>query len=889
MTRGSERWLAALVYLAMASVIFGASFRSDRIFVPMHTGSLEPWRSTLSEEARAQLSKGDYTDASDKLISFRADDQITMEAIRAGRLPLWNPTNAGGVPHLAQGLYGVFYPPHWIMRWLEPERAYGFLAALHCALAAFFTFLYVRSLGAGFAGALLGGLAFGFSGCLTARAHYYQYLETVAWLPLGMLLVDRWFEGSRRAGFLLSVVAALVLLPGWPQIAVFTIFTWTVALLCRTVGSDLVVPVQRSIGIVLVCGALAAATTLVLADALWFVAMWPFVAALLVFLSASGRSAFLARMARFAGFIALGGAIAACQYLPAVGWMGEGERAVAPPELLCRLGIPVRATLALLFDGIFGLPGTPYLHSLFDLPEIWPLSAAQASDDALRSSLVNLIENACYVGVITLPLVLLGTGARGRRRSPLVLAFLVFLGFAMGRTAFVYPLWFLPGFQFGSDPRRALVIVAFAAAALAGLGFDAIFRGEARRATRAIAAVLFALGAASFLATQVLSDGALIAPFVDHVKALAAQLSATYSVPADAEPLAALHVRSVLERAGLVMAGSGVALALATLRLPLFLRALPAILALGADLALAAAPRTETKPRADFLTTTPLIERLQQTVGRSGRIARWSATPALPEIVLPPNFAGCFGLLDAWCYTVSPSKRWLEMAGRVAPDVPGFASGVRILPLSKPEHLASRALDLMAVAAIVGKGPLPTPLPAGITLDAQFDDCWILKNGRALPRAFCVANTATRDLDWLLDPANDPRSIATVASTEHGASAISIPCAARARIEVDSAERVVVALSETSEPGFLVLLDAFAPDWTAEVDGAPAEVQRADHAFRGVAYPKGARSIEFRYEPRAVRAGTWLSVFALLVALGGVALASTSRRTGWSAAPPPRA
>ncbi len=886
MTRGTERFIAALAYLAMAVAIFGRSFPSDKLYVSMHTQRLEPWRSAITPEHDVDLGSHEFDDASDKLISFRADDQFTMEALRAGRLPLWNPSNAGGVPHLAQGLYGVFYPFHWVYRWIDPERAYGFLAALHCALAAFFTFLYVRSLGVGFSGSLLAGVAFGFSGCMIARAHYYQYIETIAWLPLGMLLVDRWFDGSKRAAFGLSIVTALVLLVGWPQLAVFSIYTWGLALICRSVGTELKVPIARALGLVLVTGAVAAGASLVVPDALVVLAFWPYLAALLVLVSSSGRAAFVARLARFAGFIALGGAIAACQYLPAAGWMGEGVRDLTTPEVLQSKGLFPRVALGWIVDGLFGMPGFPLLHGDRSLTEVWLLSAR----DALTqwSSRTNLIESAGYVGLLTLPLALFGCAARGRRRAVLLVAGFLFLGFALGKSAFVYPLYFLPGFQLGSDPRRGLLVVAFVVAALAGLGLDVLLNGAARRPVRAIATLLAVLGVGAWITTQVLTDAALIGPFVDHARAIAAELGADYPVSPQVEALNAAFVRDVLARFALVAILSGAALTALTFRVPMFVRAAAPIVALAIDLGLAALPRTEPMPRAEFLGDAPLIDHLQQTVGTSGRIAHWSTVLSLPEIVFSPNLPGCYGLLDAWCYTVSPSKRWFELANRI----PGVtASGSLITPLNDVAQLSSRVLDLMAVKAIVGKGPVPSPLPPGITLDAQFGECWVLKNERALPRAFTVAMPEHGGLDRLLDPSFDPRRSACSESLplDFDRTPIRHAPAAAARVLAPTPESTVVSLDGAADPGFLVLLDGFAPGWTASIDGVPAEVLRVDHAFRGLFYPAGAKSIEFRYEPKAVRLGLIVSAAALLAALLGLALASVPRRTGSSAAPLPRA
>jgi hypothetical protein len=76
-----------------------------------------------------------------------------------------------------------------------------------------------------------------------------------------------------------------------------------------------------------------------------------------------------------------------------------------------------------------------------------------------------------------------------------------------------------------------------------------------------------------------------------------------------------------------------------------------------------------------------------------------------------------------------------------------------------------------------------------------------------------------------------------------------------ARIVEARADRVVVR-AQTDAPGTLVLLDAWFPGWEATVNGKPARVLKADHAFRAVPLPEaGTFTVEFAYRPRSLRWG----------------------------------
>jgi uncharacterized membrane protein YfhO len=46
----------------------------------------------------------------------------------------------------------------------------------------------------------------------------------------------------------------------------------------------------------------------------------------------------------------------------------------------------------------------------------------------------------------------------------------------------------------------------------------------------------------------------------------------------------------------------------------------------------------------------------------------------------------------------------------------------------------------------------------------------------------------------------------------------------------------------------------------ATVDGAPAQILRADYALRAVRVPQGTHRIEFRYRPRWLGVGLFMSL-----------------------------
>jgi hypothetical protein len=75
--------------------------------------------------------------------------------------------------------------------------------------------------------------------------------------------------------------------------------------------------------------------------------------------------------------------------------------------------------------------------------------------------------------------------------------------------------------------------------------------------------------------------------------------------------------------------------------------------------------------------------------------------------------------------------------------------------------------------------------------------------------------------------------------------------------------------------GLVVLKDAFAPGWEAQVDGQSTDIIRVDGMVRGVFVPSAGRHVvEMYYRPWSFTAGAWLSglVVAFLVVVSIVAL-----------------
>ncbi|NOU36671.1 MAG: hypothetical protein HOO88_07865 [Kiritimatiellaceae bacterium] len=84
------------------------------------------------------------------------------------------------------------------------------------------------------------------------------------------------------------------------------------------------------------------------------------------------------------------------------------------------------------------------------------------------------------------------------------------------------------------------------------------------------------------------------------------------------------------------------------------------------------------------------------------------------------------------------------------------------------------------------------------------------------------------------------------------------------------AGRVLLKVQADS-PGFLRAANKYDPDWKAKVDGAPAEMLRADYIFQAVAVPAGVHQVKLNYSPENKL--LWLQFAGMAICVvAGVAL-----------------
>ena len=131
----------------------------------------------------------------------------------------------------------------------------------------------------------------------------------------------------------------------------------------------------------------------------------------------------------------------------------------------------------------------------------------------------------------------------------------------------------------------------------------------------------------------------------------------------------------------------------------------------------------------------------------------------------------------------------------------------------------------------------------------------IYANPHCMPRAFLL--TDPQSLDILKQETITPGDAAK------------LPSKVRGKAEIVHYGYNQVAIHTTcQEAGWLVITDAFAPGWTATVDGKPLAVTRVLTMFRAVPVPAGNHEVVFKHEPPLIRYGLGLALVAFLISVG---------------------
>ena len=138
-----------------------------------------------------------------------------------GHFPLWNPYLFGGMPYVA-AMHGDIFYPTFLLRMILPTdvaMTWGFI--IHIFLAGLFTYVFLRGVGYGFFGALVGGIAYMMSGQIASSVSpgHDGKLFVSALFPLALWMLHKGIrEGKNWSWGAFALIVGLSVLSPHPQL-----------------------------------------------------------------------------------------------------------------------------------------------------------------------------------------------------------------------------------------------------------------------------------------------------------------------------------------------------------------------------------------------------------------------------------------------------------------------------------------------------------------------------------------------------------------------------------------------------------------------------------------------------------------------------------------------
>jgi len=158
----------------------------------------------------------------DEVAAFYPWRTFTVEMVRKGEIPLWNPYVMLGAPHLANYQSTVFDPLCAVFYFMPIKTALGVSAMMKLFLCGLFAFAFARTLGLSRAAAALCAVTYAFCGYNVAWLKW-PLASAMVWLPAMLICVERMLA-ARKMGWtlLLGIVVGLLFFSGHPE-SIFTI------------------------------------------------------------------------------------------------------------------------------------------------------------------------------------------------------------------------------------------------------------------------------------------------------------------------------------------------------------------------------------------------------------------------------------------------------------------------------------------------------------------------------------------------------------------------------------------------------------------------------------------------------------------------------------------
>jgi len=148
--------------------------------------------------------------------------KLTIDSLKNGQIPFWNPYSFSGTPHLANYQSSTFSITNIFFFFLDFKNAWSLAVVVQPLLAGLFTYFFIRSLRLSREAGIIAAISFMFSGFITTWMNYTTLALAIAFLPLALLSIEKYLINKRLLWlFILSLSMPLSFFSGHFQTSLY--------------------------------------------------------------------------------------------------------------------------------------------------------------------------------------------------------------------------------------------------------------------------------------------------------------------------------------------------------------------------------------------------------------------------------------------------------------------------------------------------------------------------------------------------------------------------------------------------------------------------------------------------------------------------------------------
>lgn len=135
---------------------------------------------------------------------------FTINSLKKGIVPFWNPYSFSGNAHLANFQSAVYSPFNLLYFILPFLHAWSMTILLQPLIAGICTYLLLKELKVSSIGSIIGSVTFMFCGFMVVWMEYGTLSMAAAFLPLGLYGIEKSFNTSRKRFFILTCISLVI-------------------------------------------------------------------------------------------------------------------------------------------------------------------------------------------------------------------------------------------------------------------------------------------------------------------------------------------------------------------------------------------------------------------------------------------------------------------------------------------------------------------------------------------------------------------------------------------------------------------------------------------------------------------------------------------------------